>query len=840
VSKWGETEALCITAAVGKTLISTLRSNVPRNGMAIRYRGGETYLAADMDYDLSGLFAYSALFPNSVDMWGSGAVPLFSQAGGGFEINGLTYYTVLQRFMVEARLDFFANRYTMFNKLRFNHAVEAGGYPLGLLGSTHFHIGMNFRNMYFINCFKKIPADPNFWSTDNGDRRSSSFQTNVITLRHKNMFSSESGCSRLMRGDRSTVAEQSTTDRSHGFYTDTNLGASMDDVLVGIAALTAYQARGGASFARAIAYMCNSGFFTALGNNDDGSKLWASFSSHTDEFITRPGQKDIYRVGLVPAPNAWTLSGAWTNKGKEVSYRRAVAAHATLAPAFETGQEIGFYRSLPYATGRDDPGSVGGDSGSAFYDDRTVTDWLLAEYERPNGLTVEQINALRAATIEVWLENKIGGGAKTIWDVDAYLRSLDEPWTVIEEILEHVLSTIGKWLPRRSEAGDVHFLPPDDRGIAGFRGVLLDNWTGLRLPGHFPGENLFWDGARANSNFTPKYTLVDYNFGSNAWIIMTGGKHESTGELSVGTLGARLDMNRGCKFIFAGYAGANPWTVDVIQSRWHNKGDVSGPVSLVARHRAQAILAGPGKTFTIDPDHVVEVVGDAKVGWWGTGGGTGTIENDGILRFRSQCRLWVDNVVRPGGLRTGNAAPLPGATVVFGGGGTARVIEVIDLTQTQQVYVLDELAGPAPADNETITGVGYCGPDSVGTIQLGLVNGAPQVVATEPASSIAMGCLTEFRPSTSHHAAPDMVSRLALKSGLISLRVGWLPDGSYPLAICDDITNIAAAISGGSSGLASGKAGRVTVDLTANTMTLVIGAEGGAGLPASDFDLVVV
>jgi hypothetical protein len=833
-SKWGETEALRVTEAVANTLIAYWRGSVRTQEYQKLYACGGVYTSSTA-IDHSNIFGYSALFPNLVDSYGTGELPVFRGTGTGVEFNGLTYNTVLQRLSYENNMRMAGVRRVVLNKLRFD-GIYNTGYSITMDGKNHYAHGLHLRFLYFINSYKRVPSSVGTWGPANSDRRSAAYLGLVLGLKAERIFSSESGWARGYRADRSTDYPQSPTDRSHGFYcAGNNVGVTFEDAIIGWPSQTYCQFRDCAYVARFFGWGSNGAVFVALGSG--GVDLTPidhrAFSSVTDCWVTRAGQKDIWRgPGLTENVNEWKLANALQDNGEMNSWRRFIASGSQLAVAFTSATELGPKRYGPLRDSRDNPYSPGA---NPYVMDAYITDWMDAVYERTTGLSGAEVTALRAATIEAWLQDRIGGTPKTITDVDNYLRGLDDPTEELESILEWVQSAAGIWVTRRSTGGDVHFLPPDDGSSPGHRGDLAENWDGLRLPGTFTGDSLYWDGARASSNFNAINTLDDYSFGSGAYIRMFGGKHESTGTLSVGTAGATLQQSQGSKFLFAGYSGSNEWTVDVTEARWHNKGTISGPVSVAGHYRSQVILAEGGHSFTVALGQAIECHGDAQVGWHDDGGGTSTITNNGTVRFFSQCTMSIDGITRgggdTGGVRYGNILPRVGATVTFSGGGSARVAAIIELSQTAVTLILEDLAGPKPVNDETITGPTYAGADPMGTFAFASVVGTP---------TVTMGSMAEFRPSVSHHGAVNVTSIFAAASGAISPRVAWLSDGTYTLVTADDVTAVAPAIGENASGLASGKACRVTVNTSTNTVTMLIGNEGAGGLPASGFDLVVV
>jgi hypothetical protein len=829
-SKWGETQALAVTDEVANLLIAYWRGSVKTQEYQQLYERGGAY-SATASNDHSLINGYSALFPNLVDSYGTGAYPIFRGDGAAVPVIGLTYNLVFQRLSYEDDMQLVGVRRMVLNKLRFD-GIYNTGYSISMEGKANYSHGLHVRYIYFINSYKRTPLVPGTWGAGNSDRRSAAYFNAILGLKLEHVFSSESGWARGYRGDRSTDFPQSPTDRSHGIYfSGANVGVALEDMIVGWPSQTYMQGRDGAYVARFFGWGSNGALFigASSGGVDANPIDHRAFSCVSDYWATRSGQKDIYRPGANVA--AWSLSGALTDNGEMNSWRRCIAAHSTLAPAFTSGTELG-PRRTGSANGTDDPYSPGT---NPYVMDFMCRNWLLAEYEQGlEGLDAGELADLDAATIENWLQDRIGGTPKTITDVDNYLRSLDDPTEELPSILEWIQTPAGKYITPRSTGGDVHFLPPADGATPGHRGDLAENWDGMRRPGTFTGDSLFWDGARASSNFNAINPLVNYSFGSGAYIRMFGGKHESTGTLSVGTAGATLVQSLGSKFLFAGYTGSNQWTVDVTEARWHNKGTVSGPVSLAAHYRSQVILAEGGQSYTIALDQALAVYATAQVGWYDDGGGTATLTNNGSVRFFTSCQMNIDGITQGAGdstVRYGNILPKVGATITFSGGGSARIAAIIELSQSAVTLILEDLAGPKPADNETITGETFAGADPTGTFAFASVNGTPIVT---------MATIEEFRPSVSHHGAVNVNSVFAAASGVISPRVAWLSDGTYTLVTADDVTAVAPAIGENASGLASGKACRVTVNTSTNTVTMLLGNEGAAGLPASGFDLVVV
>lgn len=298
---------------------------------------------------------------------------------------------------------------------------------------------------------------------------------------------------------------------------------------------------------------------------------------------------------------------------------------------------------------------------------------------------------MEATTVQNWFDAEFETSGATIQTGLAQWRQDDSPADRVASFLAYFRDGFSVPYSTRSAATAMVF-SPNQRG-EGLRWDNRLNWPTNDLAGRFAGDTVDLAGNVVH------FGLLDTTVASvdlrGGLLRVDSGRLVVTGALA--SDGASLSVQNCGWLAVPGYTGAGGLDVTVSDGgRFENRGAWTG-ASDVTVTGGQAILAGPGGSFTVPSGSVLDVQG-GQVGFDGTGGGAATITINGTLAFTAQGgALGQISEFRSG--MNGTTAPDVASTVALNGGLEIDVTGVA--AGSYDLVVADTVTGtPTP----TITG----------------------------------------------------------------------------------------------------------------------------------------
>ena len=369
-----------------------------------------------------------------------------------------------------------------------------------------------------------------------------------------------------------------------------------------------------------------------------------------------------------------------------------------------------------------------------YYDDTILFNWRGSD---PTGRTTE-LNAdhldadiLNDTTIQNFAAELLGQDNATIADLLEHLRAQEAgeiPVTVDNHtILRYFQDGFGIDADIRTEAQTLRF-EPDDLGD-GIRWDNRLNWDTEDLPGEIFVEDSVDLGGN-NVVFGSNTAIDTLEIGEDGELRAYGGKLTVNGGI-IGHGDAELNLNNaGQVWADGGHADELEITTDD-SARFVNTGAFSG-ASLTARD-GQAILASDNAEFDLEDGDVLEIHGDAKVGFDGEDGGLAILDlHEGATVLYGSDDGTLGEV---GEFRSGAFGDTPDVLSGIDLGGAALEIELGGISAAQngttlQLMSADELIGVF--DDAAISGLGGRNAEIIinyedDTVKLALTNGSGNV-----------------------------------------------------------------------------------------------------------------
>ena len=346
---------------------------------------------------------------------------------------------------------------------------------------------------------------------------------------------------------------------------------------------------------------------TILGGNYKGAGHVDNYSLITDNLVTSAAHK----VSEFTSGRPYAL----TNGGLDSSLVDNIVAH--LANPNDPSELE--YKNLTH-------GGLSGQDES-YYNDTIIWNWKGSD---PTGRLTE-LNAegldpdiLNQTTIQNFTAQLLGREEATIADLADYLRAQeagDVPATVdADTILRYFQEGFGIDFEERSAGTTLRF-EPNDLG-EGMRWDNRLNWDTEDLPGEiFASDSVDLGGNHVV--YGSNTTIDTLEIGDSGELRAYGGKLTLTGGIT-GDGEAELNLvSAGQVWSEGGNADALDITTDEA-ARFVNTGAMSG--ASVTAQDGQVILASDNAEFDLENGDVLEVHGDAKVGFDGENGGLAILD----------------------------------------------------------------------------------------------------------------------------------------------------------------------------------------------------------------------
>ena len=258
-----------------------------------------------------------------------------------------------------------------------------------------------------------------------------------------------------------------------------------------------------------------------------------------------------------------------------------------------------------------------------------------------------------ALTIMDWTDDKKSETGNTAYTFDDYLRTLDEPISVLPEILDHFMIPFGTRSAARTTPTTVLFQPDPAGDTPACLALYARDWSTGDLPGSVAGDSADLDGHRVRWNMTTKTRLVDFTFGAGGHLQMLGGILDPSGSWIVDAGGNTIDMENGARIEIGDYSSANVLTINAYESQIKVTGTVTGAVEATVRARGE-LLIDDGASLSLPSGRVLTLGGTALAGFTGTG--SMTIGNGAFLRFEVGSIFRINNCKTYGSTATGDGA----------------------------------------------------------------------------------------------------------------------------------------------------------------------------------------
>ena len=410
--------------------------------------------------------------------------------------------------------------------------------------------------------------------------------------------------------------------------------------------------------------------------------------------------------------------------------------------------------------------------------------------------------AMAEATLEKWLDARLGVTGSTKADVFAYLRNHARPFDELASIWAFIGPAYG-YAPNPRTTPGIVYSHPDPRGhTPGLRCDLDADWideAGRKtLPGDVAGDSVALLGQRKHWAFNPRHALSDLYMGG-ADLSVWGGSIPLTGQIHGP---GRILADQVCNIdVGGGSAGAEALDIELSgEARLVNRGDWSGPADIFVRARAQAILATEGAVFRLKSGRALTIEGAlAQAGWDGRAGADGELilEPGSILRIRAGARMSAGGLTQdPSAEINGVMRIEPEERAVYRGavsGATARLLTNHFWNLSLSELYLGEITGTWQA-SEGIVGPGWAAWQPKGEVQVHTVTTAP---------TVTWGRLAKV---TDGDGTGNVRAKLTLTGAILDMQTA--PVGTYVVAVADVIT--------GTFGSVLADAGRTaTVDYSA-------------------------